>query len=1711
MSITADNTTYRDDVNTPDSNGKTPLDKNYLRILFKPGYAVQTRELNQLQSLIQAQLDRVGESIFRAGKPVLGGLARFDDSLGIYSIDVTSNESLLGDTYNYITRTTSGGGEATSLQATITSITQLDTEQNGTFRYKIYIKNTNSETDTNTNSSIQKYVIGDTISISNLTDDTVSSINVTVEAVNTAVGAHIAKGVYFVKGCYAIVNEQYVAIDIPTGTKFTGYVALEIVEGVASSIAKPETPSVKNDDTLLDNAQGSLNYSANGADRYFIDLNLKLVNDDISSDSNYAILLRIENDDVALDNSNIAFSGLDDKLAQRTFEESGNYEVNPFPIHIREAYNDLTNGGLYLEDDLVDNGYPNISAAQNDLICSLDPSVAYVKGYRVELTRSIPLKFNKARTTETQLGAAVSADMGMYIDGSFSTGKAVLNIESVQTVYNLVNGSTQIGKAKIRSIESNGGGSYRLFLYDFEFTSTYSIGSIQPGTKLQSSVFEFVSDTVLKNADINTSLYSLPIAPIKNISDFKITKKQTFGGLAISSNGVVSVTLPDTNDIFDKSAANIIVFVNGNIIPQNDITVNPSPSGTLSLTLTERNNGTTTVITSGTATVIASVVTTPSRGIKKLKTKTVALGSPQNDVYTLSGIYHLVSVAKVNPNTDDTYEIVSDGQYGTHYAQAKIKRLSGTASNVSVTYYDFETPNAVYYDALSYKKDITVNSITSTINIPLEELPSYTDIQLSNVLDFRYYPAASAFSPIDPFSPITFDIEYYVPRIDSVVVNQSGAFNIISGIPSLDPRKPLIPDTGMELYTLEIAPYTFGPNDVNAKKVDNKRYTMSNIRALDKRITNLEYYTTLSFLEKSTNDTTILDADGVDRFKNGFVVDNFVGHNVSDPTYGNSVCAIDPNNNECRPAFSIQSLKLEEAITSNLSPLGYKSGVHDRAVTLPYKTVPYISQMIASDHESVNPFNIATFVGKLNLYPSSDYWIDTTKRPDVIVKDDNLNDAFTNFASGLEEELGVQILGTEWGSWETYWSGPVKSELVGTSFRRNKWGRKRRTNIYSLSQELAQRRDGVQTTIDTSKSVTKDLGERVIDISVRPYIRQRYVYFEARSLKPNTLYYPFFDGINVADYCYVRTANDIDKKSNDVSINGLPVSIPTRSTNDSIFKTDNTGALYGLFIIPNPNTSGLQFLSGTREFKLTDSMRNIASETTSFAVSDYVASGTVKTVESTILSTSIPELVRTSVQDERNITNQRIVRRRRKTCWLDPIAQSFLIQNQEGIFAAGIDLYFANKSSTNATIEVFIVTCENGIPTQNVIPLSTVIKNADDVNVSTDGSISTHFEFEQPVYLANGQEYAIVCVSVDNDYRVYTSTLGGTDIATNQPILANPYNGVFFKSQNSSTWTPDQYKDLKFVLHRAEFIKDNGLSVVFNTPSLRSIQAIKLLNAGSGYTTAPTVTISAPTTPDSVQATAIATLTDSILEIIMTNSGEGYITIPTVTISAPAGGGTRATAEAVMSNFQVSNFILNQDNIEIAISDTAKCYVKNRISILDTTYDVTPNATYIAYGTKQEWGAQNAVNRNNLVTLTTTLYTTSDYITPVVDTERLNVKLVSNNLRNDLTKTSRYVTRTIDLAEAADQIDIYFDVNRPSTTCDLKVYVNYDAADNWIPISLSTLNAIPVNSDIYTFDEVHYMHEPLQPFTSFRVKIEFVGSNIVDTPRIKNFRAIATT
>ena len=66
------------------------------------------------------------------------------------------------------------------------------------------------------------------------------------------------------------------------------------------------------------------------------------------------------------------------------------------------------------------------------------------------------------------------------------------------------------------------------------------------------------------------------------------------------------------------------------------------------------------------------------------------------------------------------------------------------------------------------------------------------------------------------------------------------------------------------------------------------------------------------------------------------------------------------------------------------------------------------------------------------------------------------------------------------------------------------------------------------------------------------------------------------------------------------------------------------------------------------------------------------------------------------------------------------------------------------------------------------------------------------------------------------DYTVYASRLGETQLGSDRTISQQPYAGVLLKSQNGTTWTADQNEDLKFKIKRAEYSNVTGTLTLCN-------------------------------------------------------------------------------------------------------------------------------------------------------------------------------------------------------------------------------------------------------------------------------------------------------
>jgi hypothetical protein len=276
--------------------------------------------------------------------------------------------------------------------------------------------------------------------------------------------------------------------------------------------------------------------------------------------------------------------------------------------------------------------------------------------------------------------------------------------------------------------------------------------------------------------------------------------------------------------------------------------------------------------------------------------------------------------------------------------------------------------------------------------------------------------------------------------------------------------------------------------------------------------------------------------------------------------------------------------------------------------------------------------------------------------------------------------------------------------------------------------------------------------------------------------------------------------------------------------------SDNTGSILGSFYIPDYQVIGDVpiFETGTKLFRLTSSTvnSNIAGMSDNAAEEQYTASGTLNTIQETIVATRTPRFETETVFEQRE--ENRIVLEdtgrtqiRKEYHHVDPLAQTFLVGQKAGYYVTKVDIYLSAKDDT-LPLTVQLRTVVNGTPTSKVYPFGEVVLNPDEVNISDDASVATTIVFPSPIYLRGGDEAALVLLSEGLGYKAWISRLGEIDISTiDNPetsqivVSSQPDLGSLFKSQNGTTWNPSQYEDLKYTLYRANFVS-SGYIDFFN-------------------------------------------------------------------------------------------------------------------------------------------------------------------------------------------------------------------------------------------------------------------------------------------------------
>jgi hypothetical protein len=955
----------------------------------------------------------------------------------------------------------------------------------------------------------------------------------------------------------------------------------------------------------------------------------------------------------------------------------------------------------------------------------------------------------------------------------------------------------------------------------------------------------------------------------------------------------------------------------------------------------------------------ASVIYLDKADIFKLISVTMAPGSafgttPASSAYTV--------------DITDRYEF-DNGQRDTHYdwGSLTLKPSYAAPSNpIRVSYQYFEHGAGDYFDVNSYS-GIDYKQIPSNLRDSIDFRPRVANKSVG-AKNFIGTGGIVSGTPKRGES-VTADYSYYLPRSDKIALDSNGLLFNISGVPALKPGLPADPALGMILYTLSLEAFTFGtsPDSILTTKIDNKRYTMRDIGNLDKRINNLEYYTALSLLEQETQSMSIKDSSGLDRMKNGFVVDNFTGSSLSDKASPDYFCAIDMANNQLRPFYTMQNVNLLEKYSSSSARSSSNYQLTGDIITLPYTTTPIVTQQYASRLENINPFAIFTFLGDVTINPPSDDWFETARAPDIIQAVEGNYDTVRIMA----EKAGV--LGTVWNAWQTEWMGKEVQTAA--------WVTDERPAIVLnqiFARNVGQSRTGVNTAI-ALKTDYQQVDDRVVSTAIIPYIRSRNLLVQGHKLKPQTRFYPYFDGVDISAYCtiaskmiYTPTSGTFDYTTNvggqaselkrriegdsqvclntgDVITNNAGTAsavivnryidetgayclsllniIGTFTAGDTIsgsitsaqgtvvsvtkpstLVTSSIGDIEFLFNIPN--TKSVRFRTGTRELKLVDAS-TYAGDYTSRGIATYEATGTLTTRQATINAVRNAQLVQEQVSGTQTILQSRLART--VVGWYDPLAQSFLIEQKGGAFLTSIDIFFGTKDSTKP-VTLQIREMVNGTPGKSILPFSVVTKRAEDVQLSAnfvtmpDGTqkrsydTPTRFTFESPVYVQDNTEYCFVLQSDSNNYNVWISYMGDQIPGSGRTISVQPYAGVMFKSQNASTWTPDDNADIKFVINRAVF----DTNVVGDVEFINDVLPYDTLDTDPFQTTSGSTLVRVWHYDHGMTSGS----TVNILAVDANDAGTGTITASTSSTTVTGVGTAFTTELAVGSNLYNSSDVL---------------------------------------------------------------------------------------------------------------------------------------------------------------------------------------------------------
>ncbi len=1081
----------------------------YHRILFNAGRTLQARELTQMQTILQKQIERLGSHTFKEGAVVRPAEQTLNNGYEFVKLDPTSN-ALSTDPADI------NGTTFTGQTSGVTARAIEGVQATGSDPATVYFAYTNSPSSQSGNTTV-RFTPGETIT----NGSAVLKVQIINTTANPAVGRgtrlSLGSGIYYVQGYFVFTDAQSTIVskytDAPTET--IGFIIEEKII------------NVDDDPALYDNQGGTPNVSAPGADRYQIQLTLT-TESAADATKNFIPILNIQDGVVyrSTDENN-EYNVIGDVLATRIRENSGNYLVKRFRVDI------------------------GADSDTDHLLVNISPGVAVVDGYRAARYTPTTIRINKPAEIAELENEVVAAGYGNYVlvDATMGTAnnKGLPDINTFEK-FDLRNaqayGGATIGTCRIRAVTRDTGNFVRYYLFDIEMTGT---NSFRNTASIGTSVNDYINlhrplgKAILFDVKKNHALFPLPHNRPQSLDDISVTTQRRFSvttsgaGAASLSLSAAGETFANVNDwYFAKADSDIFTGTVGNTgagATAANLTGLPASSTIEILGYVNKSKATVRNKTLTESTITSTVVNNE-----------LLLGKPD--------IFEILRVTEKDSDGRDLFSKfdVDNGQRDTMYRNGRLLLKSGVSAPTNPIFVRFKHfthgVNGDFFAANSYIGQVDYNKIPShrlTTTGKRVNLRRFLDFRsvMDTDSDFATPGNGARINELPQVNDTTqADITYYLNRAYILYIDTEGALKMVSNRDDFNPDPPKIPNNVLPLFNIFMRGNTLDETDNRIQRIDHRRYTMKDIAKLEERIDNIEEVASLNLLEMDTKNFKVLDSAGLDRTKSGFFVDNFSTQLFSLTNSRNYRASIDPQLNTLFPAFCEENSRLiyDSAASTNVIRKGDN-------VYLKHNSVSYITQKKASKSVLVNPFEAVVYQGDIELSPSSDEWKESYIRTKKIMN------------GGTKLNTNQAYL---WNNWQWNWGGVALQDL-GVGSTTNTQTDTTSTQIFSNTNKVVSE--------ETLLEVTE---ERVVNVALIPFMRSRKVFFKAQGLRPSSTVYPYFDGVRVDAHVREETftrMSTIDTEYGD--LHNLAGSHPEGS---SALTTDVNGAVEGSFFIPNSPT-----------------------------------------------------------------------------------------------------------------------------------------------------------------------------------------------------------------------------------------------------------------------------------------------------------------------------------------------------------------------------------------------------------------------------------------------------------------------------------------------------------------------------------------------------------